>query len=133
MKSTEINKLKNYFKKRKDIAFAFLYSSQENYEDSKLTSGDTAVYFYPYSNTLEYDEFIIHDGEYELCQDLQRLLNRKIDLLILNKAPSYIASKAIRGTALAVNSWGIYLDYITVVGNIGDDFFELRIKHYTEE
>jgi predicted nucleotidyltransferase len=47
METNLIEKLKKYFKQRKDIAFAFLYGSQAKGGADKLSDVDVAVYFYP--------------------------------------------------------------------------------------
>jgi predicted nucleotidyltransferase len=43
----DLEALKNYFQKRKDIAFAFLYGSQAKGNATPLSDVDIAVYFYP--------------------------------------------------------------------------------------
>jgi predicted nucleotidyltransferase len=47
METYLIEKLKKYFKQRKDIAFAFLYGSEAKEGANKLSDVDIAVYFIP--------------------------------------------------------------------------------------
>jgi len=64
MESNQIEKLKEYFKGRDDIAFAFLYGSQAKGNATRLSDVDIAVYFYPQQrHPIEFEEEIYYDGE----------------------------------------------------------------------
>lgn len=55
--------LKEYFKKRKDVAFAFLFGSQARGTATKLSDIDIAIYFYPERrHPIEYEEEISYEG-----------------------------------------------------------------------
>ena len=56
--------LKEYFKTRKEVAFAFLFSSQARRTATKLSDIDIAVYFYPEKrHPIEYEEEVFYEGE----------------------------------------------------------------------
>jgi len=129
----DIKKLKNYFKNRKDIAFAFLFGSQERRNATKLSDVDIAVYFYPKKrHPVEYEEKIFYQSEDEIWTDVERLLKKEIELLVLNRVSSSVAASAIRGEALAINDWGLYLDFMEVVTAEAEDFMDFIINDYIE-
>jgi predicted nucleotidyltransferase len=125
--------LKEYFNKRKDIAFAFLYGSYATGKASKLSDVDIAVYFYPQrKHPVEYEEEIFYAGENEVWGDLQRILKKEVEVLVLNRACAGVAASAIRGIPLAINDWGLYLDFMETITDIADDFMELIINEYKD-
>lgn len=133
MKDTLIKKLRSYFKKRKDIAFAFLFGSQAKGRAKKMSDVDIAVYFFPKNNFLEYEEEVYYEGENEIWGDIQKFLKKEVELLVLNRTPSYIGSRAVRGIPIIINNWALYLDYLKFATTTGDDFSELIINHYKEK
>lgn len=128
-----IDNLKNYFSKRQDVAFAFLFGSQARGVATKLSDVDIAVYFYPKRrHPLEYEKDVFYPSEDEIHTDLERLLKREVELLILNRVSSTITASAIRGIPLVINDWGLYLDFMLVVAREAEDFMDLVINDYRE-
>lgn len=128
---SNIKALKDYFEKRKDIAFAFLYGSQAKGNATRLSDIDVAVYFYPQErHPIECEKEVFYEGENEIWTDLERLLKREIELLVLNRIPSSVAASAIRGLSLAINDWGLYLDFMEVVTGEAEDFMDFIINDY---
>ncbi|HHT9124212.1 MAG TPA: type VII toxin-antitoxin system MntA family adenylyltransferase antitoxin [Candidatus Brocadiia bacterium] len=133
--NTNIDKdaLRRYFENRKDIAFAFLFGSQARGKATKLSDIDIAVYFYPQKRCpVEYEEEIFYAGEDEIWAELEQLLNKEVELLVLNRISASIAASAIRGIPLAINDWGLYLDFMEVVTREAEDFRELLFKDFLE-
>lgn len=134
---TDINKetLKEYFKDRKDVAFAFLFGSQARGNATKLSDVDIAVYFYPEKrHPIEYEEEVFYEGEGEddIWAELERILKREVELLVLNRVPATVSSSAIKGIPLAINDWGLYLDFMGIVYVEGEDFMDLTINDYLQ-
>ncbi len=130
---SDIKALKNYFETRKDIAFAFLFGSQARGTATKLSDIDIAVYFYPEKRQpVEYEEEKYYEGEDEVWSDLERILKREIEMLVLNRVSATIAASAIRGVPLAINDWGFYLDFMLIVTREAEDFREMVFKDYLE-
>lgn len=128
-----IGALKKYFRGRKEVAFAFLFGSQARNEATKLSDVDVAVYFYPMRRRpLEYEEEVFYPPESEIWADLEQLLKREVELLVLNRVSSTVAASAIRGIPLAINDWGLYLDFVLVVSREAEDFMDLVINDYKE-
>ncbi len=102
----EIETLKKYFEKRKDIAFTFLYGSQAHGYATKLSDVDIAVYFYPQERwPIEYESENDYEGEDEIWGDLEGFFKKDVALLVLNRAAAIVAASAIRGVPLAINDW----------------------------
>lgn len=128
-----IEDLKNYFSKRQDVAFAFLFGSQAEGRAISLSDVDIAVYFYPKRRKpIEYEEPIWYEKEGEIWGDLCRLLKKEVELLVLNRVSSSVAASAIRGIPLVINDWGLYLDFMEVVTSEAIDFGDLLIKDFLE-
>ena len=129
----KMEELKAYFQNRKDVAFALLYGSQAKGRANKLSDVDLAVYFYPKTRfPVEYEEKVYYEGEDEIWGYLERLLKKEVELLVLNRAASTIAASALRGQTLAINDWGLYLDFMLVVTREAEDFMELVINDFRE-
>ena len=132
---TDKNKeaLKEYFKTRKDVAFAFLFGSQARGTATKLSDIDIAVYFYPEKkHPIEYEEEIFYEGEDEIWTDLERILKKEVELLVLNRVSATVSASAIRGMPLAINDWGLYLDFMETVSTEGEDFMDFIINDYMQ-
>jgi predicted nucleotidyltransferase len=128
-----LESLKPYFESRRDIAFAFLFGSYARGAATKLSDIDIAVYFYPEKrHPIEYEEEVFYKGEDEVCGDLERLLKRDVELLVLNRVSASVAASAIRGMPLAINDWGLYLDFMEVVTSEAEDFTTFYINDYLE-
>ncbi|WP_333655028.1 nucleotidyltransferase domain-containing protein [Dissulfurispira sp.] len=128
-----IKLLKNYFQNRHDVAFAFLFGSQAKGKATKISDVDIAVYFYPAKrHPVEYEEEVFYNGEDEIWTDVERILRKNVELLVLNRVPCSIAASAIRGIPLAINDWGLYLDFMEVVTTEAEDFWEMVITDFRE-
>ena len=127
------SELRKYFKDRKDVAFAFLFGSQATGSATIRSDVDIAVYFYPEKRKpIEVEEEVFYDGEDKIWSDLEILLNKEVELLVLNRVPATVAASAIKGIPLAINDWGLYLDFMLVVTDIAEDFREFIITDYME-
>lgn len=125
--------LKKYFSGRNDIAFAFLYGSQAKGRANQLSDVDVAVYFYPRERRpIECEQEVFYDAENEIWGDLEKLLKKEVELLVLNRAPATVAASALRGLAIVINDWDIYLDFMLVATDIAEDFTELVINDYQQ-
>lgn len=128
-----IETLKNYFSTREDIAFAFLFGSHARGTATKLSDVDIGVYFYPKErHPVEYEEEIFYDGEHEICFEIEKILKKEVELLVLNRVSSTVAASAIRGIPLAINDWGLYLDFMLIVTTEAEDFMDFIINDYAE-
>ncbi len=126
-----LNKLKHYFLKRTDIAFAFLYGSYARGTAHKNSDVDIAVYFYPAVRTpIQYEEEVYYNGEDEIWADLDLLLGKEVELLVLNRAAAVICASATRGIQVAMKDWNLYFDYIETVSRDAEDLMQMRIDDF---
>ncbi len=129
-----MNKIREYLENREDVAFAFLYGSYSKGNATRLSDVDIAVYFYPRQrHPVEFEEEYLYEGENQIWGQLQGILNKEVELLVLNRAPASIAASAIRGIPLAINDWGLYLDFMEVITDVADDFEEFILSYYKEK
>lgn len=133
MEMQQIEESKKYFDKRKEIAFAFLFGSQATGNATKLSDVDIAVYFYPEKKyPVEYEEEIFYATEDEIWADLEQLLNKEVELLVLNRVSASVAASAIRGIPLTINDWGLYLEFMDIVTREAEDFREMLFKDFLQ-
>lgn len=130
---TDINALRHYFKNRKDVAFAFLFGSQARGTATRLSDIDIAVYFYPEKrHPIEFEEEVFYKGEDEIWFDVERILGKEIEMIVLNRVYASVAASAIRGIPLAINDWGLYLDFMEVITSEAEEFREMVFNDYLE-
>ena len=128
-----VKKLEGYFDKREEIAFAFLFGSQASGLAISSSDIDVAIYFYPKTRRpIEFEEPIHYEKESEIWAELERLLKKEVELLVLNRAPATISASAIRGIPIAIRDWGLYLDFLQVVTTEAADFRDLLIRDFLE-
>lgn len=127
-----LDELRRYFKARKDIAFAFLYGSQAKGNATKLSDVDIAIYFYPQrKGVLEYEEEVFYPTEDEIWSDLEKLIHKDVELLVLNRVSASVAASAIRGIPLLIRDWGLYLDFMLIITRVAEDFMDFIIEDYS--
>ncbi|MGQ9509483.1 MAG: nucleotidyltransferase domain-containing protein [Thermodesulfobacteriota bacterium] len=129
----DVESMKSYFTNRDDVAFAFLYGSQAKGNATQLSDVDIAVYFYPKMRyPVEFEEEVFYKGEEEIWLDMEKATKKEVELLVLNRVPSTVAASVIRGIPLAINDWGLYLDFMDVLTEDAEDFMNFVINDYTE-
>ncbi len=132
-KKLVIEDIKRYFANREDIAFAFLFGSQATGLSTSLSDVDIAVYFYPKSSSpVEFEEPIYYEKEDKIWTDLERILKKEVELIVLNRVPATISASAIRGIPIVIKDWGLYLDFMKLVTSSAIDFREMIIKNFME-
>ena len=130
---SDMKTLKTYFENGKEIAFAFLFGSQAKGRATILSDVDIGVYFCPEKkHPIEYEEEVFYAGEDEIWADLERIVGKEVELIVLNRVPATVAASAIRGIPLLIDDWGLYLDFMQVVTREAEDFMDFVIKDYDE-
>ena len=126
-----IKKLKEYFDKREEVAFAFLFDSEAKGIATKISDIDIAVYFHPKEKgKLEYEEKVYYQTEDEIWGDLENILQKNVELLVLNRASAPVAGSAIRGKPIVIKDWGLYLDFMLIITREAEDFMNFIIEDY---
>jgi len=110
--------LKEYFEKREDIAFALLFGSAARGKVRKEGDMDVAVYFWP-DKDIEWEDFDkIYKGENSIGLDLERLLKKEVDLVVLNRARAVLADEIVRkGKPIIIKDTGIFMDFLCIVSD----------------
>ncbi|MCK4761205.1 MAG: nucleotidyltransferase domain-containing protein [Candidatus Aminicenantes bacterium] len=128
-----ITKLKKYFANRNDIAFAFLFGSYAAGRANRHSDIDVAVYFYPgVRHPVPYEEETYYDGEDQVWADLDQLLGKEVELLVLNRASAAVCGSAARGIILSVKDWPLYFDFVETISREAEDFMYMRIKDFRQ-
>ena len=110
--------LKDYFNQREDIAFAFLFGSAAKSKVRKEGDVDIAIYFYP-EKDIEWEDFNkTYKGESKIGLDLERLLKKEVDLVVLNRTRAVLADEIVRkGKPIIIKDRGIFMDFLCVVSD----------------
>ena len=129
----DLEGLKGYLAAKQEVAFSFLYGSHAKGTATKLSDVDVAVYFYPRErHPVEIEEEVFYPVESELWGDLERILGKEVELLVLNRVPAIVAVSAIKGVPLLIRDWNLYLDFLENITDIADEFGEFIISGYKE-
>ena len=110
--------LKDYFNQREDIAFAFLFGSAAKGKVRKEGDIDIAIYFYP-EKDIEWEDFNkTYKGESKIGLDLERLLKKEVDLVVLNRTRAVLADEIVRkGKPIIIKDRGIFMDFLCIVSD----------------
>lgn len=130
--SFRLDELRKYFTQEKSVALAFLFGSFVKGENLPDSDADIAVYFWPKGGSVEWEE----SGEWpeadEIWTATEKILNKNVDLLILNKAPALLAFDVFRtGKPVVIKDRSLYLRLFLLVSSAAMDFGDF-IKDYWE-
>ena len=124
--------LTNYFEVRNEITFAFLFGSVARGKVRKDGDVDIAIYFWP-EEDIEWEAFNkIYKGENSMARDLEKLLKKEADLVVLNRARAILADEILRkGTPILIKDRGIFLDFFCIISDEAEymrDWFATNYK-----
>lgn len=98
-----IKKLEEYLSSCPKVSFAYLFGSATSGRMHTESDIDIGVYFTPPTGELEYESETEYPGEDNLWLELERLVGRKTDLVVLNRAPATLLSSILQtGTKIFV-------------------------------
>ena len=119
MKKDEIVKtLKEYFERREDVSMAFLFGSFFRGVEGQKSDIDVALYFKDEKDKMN------------VWCDLERLLKKEVDVIVLNNAFPIIAWEAIRGIPLVIKDREKYLDYLLSVSWEAEDLLDFNLDAF---
>ena len=120
-----LTQLQDYFEERDEVLMAFLFGSLAKGLDRLGSDVDIAVYFRPDTGNLQWDEpRARYKGEEEIWSHLERMLEREVDLIVLNRASPTVAESALKGVPIVIKDRGVYLDFLIRVTSEAIDFRE---------
>jgi len=118
-----VEKLGNYFEKRDDILMAFLFGSWAKGHEGTESDIDIAVYFKPENNILEWESTDSqYESEREIWLDIERIVEKDVDLLVLNRAAATVADSALRGYPIIIKDRNLYMDFLLRITSEAIDF-----------
>ena len=125
--------LKNYFERREDVAFAFLFGSSTRGKIRREGDIDVAVYFWPEKGVEWENVRKRYAGENRIALDLERLFKKEVDLIVLNRAKAILADEAIRnGKPIVVKDRGLFLDFLCLISDEAEQMREWIETSYRE-
>lgn len=113
IKSDMIEELERYFKDKKDISLAFLFGSTAVGREMLESDVDIAIWF-----KTKYDS----NKTNKVWSELETLLHRNVDLIVLNQAKPGIAWTALRGKVLKMTDYRLYLTKVLDFSREAEDF-----------
>jgi len=118
-----VEKLGKYFEKRDDIVMAFLFGSWAKGHEGTESDIDIAVYFKPENNILEWESTDSqYESEREIWLDIERIVEKDVDLLVLNRAAATVADSALRGYPIIIKDRNLYMDFLLRITSEAIDF-----------
>lgn len=99
----KIEKLKEYFLKKEEVLMAFIFGSFVNNREMIESDLDIAVYIKPEGKKIEIEEKKRYPISYEIWSDIERIMERGVDIVILNQAfPSLIYNVLKKGIPIVI-------------------------------
>jgi len=124
-KEEKISKLRDYFEKRTEVSFAFLFGSWAKDQKGLESDMDIAVYFRPKANILEQqDTEAYYEIGNQLWIEVEKIVGMEVDLLVLNRAPATVADSALRGIPIIIKDRNLYMDFLLRTTSEAIDFRE---------
>jgi len=129
-----VKRLSEYFKGRKDIAFAYLFGSVAKGTSHSESDIDIGVYFKPRTRELQYESSEEYDGEDSLWSDIERITKKQTDMVVLNRAPATLFDGVFRtgillyddGSGLRTRLFLAVTDAAEEFRDFVDDFYKIR-------
>ena len=108
-----LKQLKIYFQFAEEVLFAFLFGSQAFGKVYRESDVDIAVYLQEgYSlGTVK-----------KIWADIEAIVKKDVDLIILNTAPPLIAQSALKGKPIVIKDHALHLNYLLETSGEAEDF-----------
>ncbi|MBI4135981.1 MAG: nucleotidyltransferase domain-containing protein, partial [Candidatus Vogelbacteria bacterium] len=108
--------LKDYFAKQPEIIMAFVFGSTVRGQETQESDVDIAVYFKPVGRSLEWEEQYEYVRENEIWGEVEKIVGKRTDLVILNRAPSTLAYSVLQGgKVIVVKDVGLYWKFFLLI------------------
>ena len=123
--------LRAYLSGRTDIAMAFLFGSVATNQFTDESDLDVAVYFFPRSSALEWEEELEFPDENAIWLDIDRIAAMETDLLVLNRAPATVAYAVLeQDRPLFIKDLSLYWRFFLTVSSAAEDFREFTREYW---
>ena len=111
--SDYFSELKKYFENRQGIALAFFFGSLSRGRGIPESDADVAIWLEPPYSLTDVSK---------IQSEIESIVKRNVDLIVLNEARPSIAWAALRGKALMVRDYGFYLRKMLDISREAEDF-----------
>ncbi|MBI1987422.1 MAG: nucleotidyltransferase domain-containing protein [Nitrospinae bacterium] len=111
-------KLRHYFSQKEEVELAFLFGSAASGRMLSESDVDVAIWLKDFQNQQEINR---------LWGELEDLLRKEVDLVLLNRASPTIAWAALRGYPLLIRDHRLYLNLLLEVSREAEDFQDFVI------
>jgi len=112
-KQEKLRQLKDYFLKESSIVMAFIFGSYLEKRFNPESDIDIAVYFKSEGLELEWESDGYYQGEDRIWGELEKIMQRKVDLVVLNRAPVMLAFDILsRGKPVIIKDRRVYLLFL---------------------
>jgi uncharacterized protein len=108
-----IEQLKTYFQSAEAVLFAFLFGSHAGGRVYKESDVDVAVYL---------KEGYSLDTVKKIWSDVEGIVNKDVDIVVLNTASPLIAQAAFKGKPIVIKEQALYLNYLLQTTGEAEDF-----------
>lgn len=113
-----IKKLNSFFYEKKEIIMVFLFGSSAAGREIAESDIDLAVWFGK--------EYTLKDIN-QLWREVESLLQRNVDLIILNQARPTIAWAAMRGRPLVIRDYQLFFSKLLEISMEAEDIQDFTI------
>jgi len=121
-----IKRLEEYFTEKPHIAMAFIFGSCAKGHETIESDIDIAVYFYPETSELEWEETVSYEGEDEIWNEVEKITRIKTDMVVLNRAPSTLAYSILQeGFPIIIKDHSLHLRFYLLISAAAEDFRNL--------
>lgn len=123
--------LKDYFEGREDVAFVFLFGSIVRGKVRKEGDIDIGVYFWP-KEGLEWEAFgKVYEGERKIGLEIERLLKKEVDVVVLNRARAILADEIVRrGEPIVIKDKWLFLNFLCIVSDEAEYVRDWLLTYY---
>ncbi|OGZ31696.1 MAG: hypothetical protein A3H02_01365 [Candidatus Niyogibacteria bacterium RIFCSPLOWO2_12_FULL_41_13] len=126
MDEEKLRKLKEYFEGRKDIVMAFIFGSYAKEKQISVSDVDIAIYFKPAGRELEWEIKKEYENENAIWLEIEKIIGRDTDLVILNRASSCLAFEILRtGVPILIKDKNLYWRFLLTVSMAAEDFRQI--------
>ncbi len=122
-RESTMSDLRSYFEKQDNVEMAFIFGSWAKGTIGAESDVDVAVYFTMSGDFLDWeDPGSRFEGEDRIWSDVELILGRDVDLLVLNRAPATVAESALKGIPILIKNRSLFLGFLLRISAQAEDF-----------
>ena len=125
-------KLKEYFSCLPSVAMVFVFGSFAGGRQRAESDLDVAIYFYPKNKKeVEWEEEKKYPDEEKIWLEVEKIVGREVDLMVLNRAPARLSFAVLRaGQPLIIKDKTLYFKFWLRVSAEAIDFITTANEYW---